>query len=400
MRLRETITGSLTSHTAVIESKPSSGSVWSPYGSAPYGERHRKAILDTDTPNFHTLLKCGNFLPLNEAWINDELIKIEPGTVNCTLLSGGGVDYRGKSAGVEGFPVGFLPTPNLALTEAAVLAAAANCVGEAWDVLTFMAEFRNSVATMSSVGRRFNSLTNGLALRALKKARKNPGLAYRYFQELWLEARYGVRPMIYDYYDAAKALDKLLSGKTRNLVTGRGSETETLGNNLSGWVSYDVNWEVNLEFTLSGQFIHRGIAYMIPSTLSESAFRANILTTAWELLPYSFVVDWFIGIGSWVQTLTPSLTGQFAGIGKSLKHDYTITSQRKYRVKAGMGSGTWDNALYTRRLKLYERSPAGIAFPSPLPRLTLPKVVDLVTLFLNGRRDVANTLGNQRRIRR
>lgn len=400
MRLRETITGSLTAHTAVIESKPSSGSVWSTYGTGLYGERRRKSILDTDTPNFHTLLKCGNFLPLNEVWINNEFIKIEPGTVSCTLLSGGGVDYRGKSAGVEGFPDGFLPVPDPAKHEAAILAAAANCVGEAWDVLTFMAEFKQSVGTISSVARRFNSLTNGLALRALKKARKNPSLAYRYFQEMWLEARYGVRPMIYDTQDAAKALAKLISGHSSNIVKGRGFIGETLNANLGGWVSYDANWDVNLEFTLNGTFTHRGVAYMMTSTLSEATFRANILNTAWELTPYSFVVDWFIDIGSWVSTLTPRLLGQFAGIGQSLKHDYTITSQRKYRVKPGMGSGTWDNAKYTRELKLYERSPAGISFPSPLPRLTLPKVTDLVTLFVNGREDVARTLGNERRIRR
>jgi len=32
----------------------------------------------------------------------------------------------------------------------------------------------------------------------------------------------------------------------------------------------------------------------------------DALPTAWELIPYSFVVDWFIGVGDWIQACMPN----------------------------------------------------------------------------------------------
>jgi hypothetical protein len=40
--------------------------------------------------------------------------------------------------------------------------------------------------------------------------------------------------------------------------------------------------------------------------------------TAWELVPFSFVVDWFVNIGDWLEALTPKL-----GI-KILSEGYTV----------------------------------------------------------------------------
>jgi hypothetical protein len=38
---------------------------------------------------------------------------------------------------------------------------------------------------------------------------------------------------------------------------------------------------------------------------------------AWELVPYSFVVDWFLPIGSWINSLDATIGFEFRGISQT-----------------------------------------------------------------------------------
>lgn len=393
MRERTTVIGGFPGVASIEYAHDSDPSNWLPYGSYSTGERITKSIVDTDTPTFRKILECGGFLPINPVIISTITEERIAGAVNCHLDGAGGITYRGQSWNNNFvIPPGFIPTPNEALTEAAVLAAASACIDQAWDVLTFLAQFKQSVDTMASVAGRFNKTSLQLASRAVKNARKNPGAVYRLFREYWLEARYGIRPMMYDYYDAANFVSKLLSNASSNLVTGRGTQSEILNDTEGSWQDFDATWENKDQIQVTGSYTHRGVAYMSPSRLQKVGLNANVLTTLHEQLPYSFVVDWFINIGAWVKTLPPQLTGQYEGIGESLKIDRTFTGNRTYRVKPGQGSGTWDNGQHILKVVEYRRLPSGVSFPSVLPTLTLPKVADLVALFVSGRKAVDRTL--------
>lgn len=391
--VRETVTGAF-DQVCTIESKPSIGGSWTLYGSYNYGSQTTKKIQSQNTPNFTQLRKCGEFLPLNTVKIETFNVTRTPGTVSCQVNDSANTMYRGSSW-FDNYvvPSDFIPTPSSALSDAAVLSAAANCIDEAWDVLTFASQIQQTAQTIASVGHRFNSATFLMANRAVKKAKKNPALVYQYFRDLWLEARYGIRPMMYDAYDAANFLNKLLNGGTGGLVTGRGRQIETFNKHQGNWVHYDTTWDIMDELDFSGSYTHRGIAYQMPKKLGKHGLVADPLVTAWEVMPYSFVVDWFIDIGSWVKTLVPQVTSQYAGIGKSLRVDSEFKGKRIYRVKPGRGTGTWDNGLKTVTSRTYYREPSLIPFPSPIPRLTLPKVVDLFTLFIRGKHRVVQTLG-------
>jgi hypothetical protein len=391
MSFRQTVTGSF--DTAVtIESKPSGGS-WSTYGTYYVGSQRTKDILSQDTPNFTKLRKCGEFLPLNTCEIRDITVTRQPGAVSCQVNDSSNTEYRGQSW-FDNYvvPAGFIPTPDASLTEAAVLSAAANCIGEAWDVLTFSATLNQTAKTIASAGRRFNSLTLQMALRAKRKAKKDPASVYRYFRDLWLEARYGIRPIMYDAYDAANFLSKMLNGEIGGLITGRGRQTETFNKQSGEWTHYDITWDILDDLHYSSTFIHRGIAYHAPKKLGKHGLVADPLVTAWELMPYSFVVDWFVDIGSWVQTLSPQVSNVYLGIGSSLRVDSTFSGERIYRVKPGRGTGTWSNGKKLVTAQTYYREPSTIPFPSLLPRLTIPKLVDLFGLFVQGRQRVNNVL--------
>jgi hypothetical protein len=50
------------------------------------------------------------------------------------------------------------------------------------------------------------------------------------------------------------------------------------------------------------------------------------LSVAWELLPYSFVADWFIPIGDFLQArgLSQALTGSFVSSTKEVAYGYNL----------------------------------------------------------------------------
>jgi hypothetical protein len=72
---------------------------------------------------------------------------------------------------------------------------------------------------------------------------------------------------------------------------------------------------------------------------------------AWELVPYSFVIDWFIPIGSYLDNLAviPTLTGrsmtmivrewQASGVGTSKFHKGASATFRKVNVNRTTGGG-------------------------------------------------------------
>ena len=125
---------------------------------------------------------------------------------------------------------------------------------------------------------------------------------------VWLEYSYAVRPLLADVYGALSALEK--RNRVPELVTVRASEEDEINFNLqalqqipghpSGW-SEEMNAKGRMHtsgkitFTVANPFLY---------TLSQVGL-TNPLNVAWELVPFSFVVDWFIPIGSWFNGLVP-----------------------------------------------------------------------------------------------
>lgn len=387
MRTRSTTTGGFTT-LQVRRKHKADGTVLETHNSYS-GTQRVKFITDVQTPKFVSLLKCGKFLPLNPVVISTRDETWFPGPV-ANKKTSAPLDYwSGTYAGwVSAQLLQENPPVNQALLDAAVLAAAANAADAEWDVLTFLAELRSSVDTLASVYSRFNLRTRGMAISARNLAR-SPRDALRIFRDLWLEARYGIRPLIYDAQDAVKAIGRL--GSTYDFSRGTGYNQEDLGDVATAvLLQSTIRYDVTAERTGTRQY--RGFAYASFESDWAASFGSDPLVTAWELVPYSFVVDWFVNIGAWVKTLTPSLKGQFLGVGYSVK-----TTSRVVQEWQGSARGGWDgnNGPYRCEIELqhYERGSTSIPTPPLLPELTIPRFVDLVALALGGRRQVNSILG-------
>lgn len=117
----------------------------------------------------------------------------------------------------------------------------------------------------------------------------------------WLELQYGWLPMLSDVFESAKAFESLSNGpRKQTIVVKRGLRTQYTTPNSEG---------------KGVIFERRQIRYEREEELSalRSLGLSDPLSIAWELVPYSFVIDWFVPIGSYLSNLSviPKLKGRF-----------------------------------------------------------------------------------------
>jgi hypothetical protein len=120
----------------------------------------------------------------------------------------------------------------------------------------------------------------------------------------WLEMQYGWRPLVSDVYEASKAFAALTSSPRKQSVRASISRSQTIQNVNSPYY-----------YNTYSESRKRSIRY--EATESMTAQRQLGLldpaTVLWEIIPYSFVVDWFLPIGSYLDNLNqiPNLVGRF-----------------------------------------------------------------------------------------
>ncbi len=120
----------------------------------------------------------------------------------------------------------------------------------------------------------------------------------------WLELQYGWLPALSDTFEAAKAFEAISAGPrkvTYSASAKRGTHDPITDNTIVKWW-----WEslsiYRIKFELAEEMsVERQLGLLDP------------LSVAWEVVPYSFVVDWFLPIGTYLSVLSqiPFLKGRF-----------------------------------------------------------------------------------------
>jgi len=122
----------------------------------------------------------------------------------------------------------------------------------------------------------------------------------------YLAWKYGIKPLVSDLKGAAEHLAEYISRmapvKSNGHATGMWRKVETLP--YSGNSHATVLRRVKIR-------VKYGSTFTVPFELSRQAAQlgfTNPTNVAWELVPFSFVVDWFLPIGDWLSSLS-SLDG-------------------------------------------------------------------------------------------
>jgi hypothetical protein len=149
------------------------------------------------------------------------------------------------------------------------------------------------------------------AFRAFKRGRFREvadvlGLSRKTVHKTWLEYKYAVTPLLIDAKNAAEFFAQQHCGRPvrfmvkssaryakndSRLVTfpyGSGTGKYTIGANLTYTVKIKAWCEISNPHL---------------SALQQLGL-TNPVLIAWELVPFSFVFDWFISVGSWLEGLT------------------------------------------------------------------------------------------------
>lgn len=116
---------------------------------------------------------------------------------------------------------------------------------------------------------------------------------------LWLTYTYGVKPLLSDISGALTLLDK----RRRPYIpvhTVRAAVKQKI--NSKCFNNYYLS-QFSGEFSARGE-VKFSVSNPITRTLDSVGF-TNPLSVAWELVPFSFVVDWFIPVGTFINEIVP-----------------------------------------------------------------------------------------------
>lgn len=118
----------------------------------------------------------------------------------------------------------------------------------------------------------------------------------------WLEYSYGWKPLVNSVYDAFDNLSRVRASEVQRIVARAGNRRETnqvLSLSQSSYGPYKVNQHViNRDRIILCYEFHVGGMSTVGDWTS-----LNPATIAWELLPFSFVADWFVSVGDSLRNL-------------------------------------------------------------------------------------------------
>jgi hypothetical protein len=222
---------------------------------------------------------------------------------------------------------------------------------------------------------------------------QRPGLPRKLWCNIpngWLELQYGWKPLMSDIYGA---IHHLARTRRKDLdiveVKAAGKDTAISYTYPLGDDSFaaEVPWE-------HIQQVFIGLKYQVMNAeLAElsSLGLINPLEIVWEVTKYSFVVDWFLPVGTWLSALTADvglnfLSGYYSVLSQMSVNGGHLTGRPTNAVVSGDVSppgysGTYKNFVR----KCYTSTPVpGLYFKNPLSGLHIANASALLIQAFSG----------------
>lgn len=339
-------------------------------------------MVGYDIPNFHRRKNSGELLPFTPWKQWDISGKANPGqTVDCQWTHDNTSTYsrRARTTGVPwAYPLVLKELEDLANERSFdpfVAAAAASIYSKSFDATTFVAE-------LGQVARMLKGFTKRFAANVASGRLENP----------YLEARYGWRILYYDMLDIQRTIGRIDDKRKRYVEKAGVTFDDTVQHDI---VDHIAPGDISLYAGVVGPVtdtVRVGVRGTVAADTAIPLVRTNVVTTAWELLTLSFVIDWIIGVGTWLESLSLLTMTQnvvaAGGFHVEVNRDYSIPLQLHpdfeptrglcslREVHSGSVSGSYSGSLTIRK-------PASVPkFPQINVRLSELKILDLIALTL------------------
>lgn len=208
----------------------------------------------------------------------------------------------------------------------------------------------------------------------------------------WLLVMYGVIPLLNDVDNIRTAINAklgsdfgpLLKRRAKRIIDPSKDGTEFSRNIGSCWLH-------GFEETETKTSVRASVYYRTQrSALDDLGLGVNsLIPTLWELIPYSFVFDWFIDVGSWLNTAIPNPSVRDVGNCMSVTTESTYTLSLRHASLTQVGSVHYPYSaacgVYKQSRRSYQRN-IGLSLPA-LPQvnrraLNISQEVSLAALAL------------------
>jgi len=215
--------------------------------------------------------------------------------------------------------------------------------------MTFLGEMRQTLNMLRKPGA---GLWNALqayydALR--KRKRADPVGWAKAIHELWLEQSFGWRPLMMDIAGGFDALNSLLEKSDYTVsVMGSAQSSKLIANDryVAGYDAYvPYLWFVggNKEEEQETVRYKGDVVVRVATTFGDKAARwgftpSDFVPTLWELLPWSFLVDYFVTIGDALDAYYAN-TSTVGWVNKTIRH------RGKTLLTIGLDTAQTQNAI-------------------------------------------------------
>lgn len=215
------------------------------------------------------------------------------------------------------------------------------------------------------------------------------------WSEIWLGYRYGIRPLVYDINNHLEALESLgqpLRVKFSSSDSLRLEDEFEVGN-------YSINYaaekyhRAKITMNYSNQHtidVSSGILaeWDVSNLTPVKAFGLDaVASSAWELVPFSFVIDWLFNIGTLIQAWEPrtefNARAKYDVVRRSSlsRVSYVPGSLVVYNDNMSVKQVSANYQFYEKYTERFVDKPLPL-LPNVANNLNIPKLADLLALLI------------------
>lgn len=179
---------------------------------------------------------------------------------------------------------------------------AAKTLGSTRPSRRFIKKYRRLMVTRKGLSGRYTT--------KIKTVRRTTGKNDDVFtptnlSSLWLEFSYGWRPLFSSVQGAIDLFQQqIVSGEIIRVESKyKNHEVKTSTGTFDTYYGWKSDWVNESDHVYTVKHVVYYTVSDVSAATSSQAGLTNLPNLGWELVPFSFVVDWFINVGSWLSSL-------------------------------------------------------------------------------------------------